>query len=324
MESMEALQCFCCDQPNPAGARYCNDCGTPLHLKPCKQCDAINDRPAMHCHQCGAEFAFPFAEPTFEAPFAAAADFVPADRSPSASGITTPRAASTIGANRIPGVALMAGLVAAVALSAYYAYRPPLHRVGASSLAGEGVVGMTRPGGAPAAVASKPEVATDSNLLARPQAANSAALPGLPQSEFAVPPAGKDAATLAQAGEVSKPATRDASRPSRPASSLPKHARSATPTVAKARPPARTRAPSSMLAERSPAPSALLIETDSMLAQAHAQSPDVSVGPTPPPAPARPREASPRTVAATAQDHLCQEGVEPRPACAIRTLQKGN
>lgn len=318
MVSMEALQCFCCDQPNPAGARYCNDCGTPLHLKPCKQCDAINDRPAMHCHQCGAEFAFLFAEPTFEEPFAAAADFVPADRSPGESRNIAPRGASTIGANRIPGVALMAGLVAAVALSAYYAYRPPLHRVGAPSLAGEGVVGMTR---APAAVVSKP-VATDSSLLAPPQAAISTALPGLPQSEFAVPSAGKDAATLAQQGEVSELTTRDASRPSRPASSLAKHARSAATMGAKSRPPARTRPPSPMLAERSPAPSALLIETDSMLAHAQAQSPDQSVGLAPPPAPARPREA-PRTVAATAQDQ-CQEGVESTAACAIRTLQKGN
>ena len=57
---MVTLFCFCCDHRNPAGARFCNACGTPLHLKPCKHCDAINTRAAAHCHKCGETFALEF------------------------------------------------------------------------------------------------------------------------------------------------------------------------------------------------------------------------------------------------------------------------
>jgi hypothetical protein len=48
-------QCPFCYHANPAGARFCNDCGSPLHLKPCKQCEAINDQAARNCYKCGTE-----------------------------------------------------------------------------------------------------------------------------------------------------------------------------------------------------------------------------------------------------------------------------
>jgi hypothetical protein len=47
-------QCLFCDHVNPLGAKFCNDCGSPLHLKPCKQCEAINDHAAQNCYRCGA------------------------------------------------------------------------------------------------------------------------------------------------------------------------------------------------------------------------------------------------------------------------------
>src|SRR5258705_9684072 len=46
-------QFFFCDHINPAGATFCNDCGSPLHLKPCKHCEAINDQAAKNCYKCG-------------------------------------------------------------------------------------------------------------------------------------------------------------------------------------------------------------------------------------------------------------------------------
>jgi hypothetical protein len=52
---MFASQCLFCGHANPAGAKFCNDCASPLHLKPCEQCDAINDKPATICYKCGAE-----------------------------------------------------------------------------------------------------------------------------------------------------------------------------------------------------------------------------------------------------------------------------
>src|SRR5690348_9423062 len=51
--------CAFCDHRNPHDARFCNDCASPLHLKPCKACDAVNADTAMRCHQCGAAYAPP-------------------------------------------------------------------------------------------------------------------------------------------------------------------------------------------------------------------------------------------------------------------------
>lgn len=48
-------QCPFCYHANPVGAKFCNDCGSPLHLKPCRQCDAINDQAATKCYKCGTE-----------------------------------------------------------------------------------------------------------------------------------------------------------------------------------------------------------------------------------------------------------------------------
>ena len=70
--------CAFCDHRNPAGAKFCNDCASPLHLKPCKRCDAVNDLAATNCYKCGAG-SFSTAEATPELP---ATDSVPAWRPP--------------------------------------------------------------------------------------------------------------------------------------------------------------------------------------------------------------------------------------------------
>jgi Double zinc ribbon len=49
-------QCLFCDHVNPAGAKFCNDCGSPLHLKRCSQCEAVNDQAAKNCSKCRTEF----------------------------------------------------------------------------------------------------------------------------------------------------------------------------------------------------------------------------------------------------------------------------
>ncbi len=46
-------QCLFCHHTNPAAAKFCNECGSPLHLKPCRQCEAINDATAKTCYKCG-------------------------------------------------------------------------------------------------------------------------------------------------------------------------------------------------------------------------------------------------------------------------------
>jgi len=54
---MASSLCPFCQHGNPAVAKFCNDCGSPLHLEQCRQCGAINDHAARNCYQCGAEIA---------------------------------------------------------------------------------------------------------------------------------------------------------------------------------------------------------------------------------------------------------------------------
>ncbi len=51
------FRCLFCQHANPAGAKFCNECGSGLRLQPCERCDAINDRDAPQCHHCGIALA---------------------------------------------------------------------------------------------------------------------------------------------------------------------------------------------------------------------------------------------------------------------------
>lgn len=74
--SMFRPQCPFCNHANPADAKFCNDCGSPLHLQPCKQCEAINDQAANNCYKCGTEF--PVSVTTTDAAAASRASDTPA------------------------------------------------------------------------------------------------------------------------------------------------------------------------------------------------------------------------------------------------------
>jgi ribosomal protein L40E len=74
--SMLASQCLFCDHVNPAGAKFCNDCGSPLHVKRCSQCEAVNDQAAENCSKCGTEF--PVLSKRSETPMSSARDIAPA------------------------------------------------------------------------------------------------------------------------------------------------------------------------------------------------------------------------------------------------------
>ena len=56
MSSIPSIQCLFCKHLNPAGAIFCNECGTQLNVQPCDQCGAIDARDAKNCHKCGGEF----------------------------------------------------------------------------------------------------------------------------------------------------------------------------------------------------------------------------------------------------------------------------
>jgi len=51
---MVLARCPFCTHSNPSGARFCNECGSPLHLRPCEHCEAVNDVLSRECHRCGA------------------------------------------------------------------------------------------------------------------------------------------------------------------------------------------------------------------------------------------------------------------------------
>jgi class 3 adenylate cyclase/predicted ATPase len=67
------MVCPNCDARNPAGARFCNSCGTTLALT-CPECGAPRDAAHRFCNNCGAAFAAPAAqaEPPPPAPAAGA------------------------------------------------------------------------------------------------------------------------------------------------------------------------------------------------------------------------------------------------------------
>ena len=60
---MLPLQCPFCAHTNPSGAKFCNECGAPLHLRPCNQCEAINDQVEKNCYKCGMTLAMPCTAP---------------------------------------------------------------------------------------------------------------------------------------------------------------------------------------------------------------------------------------------------------------------
>ena len=112
---MLTLQCLWCDHRNQAGSNFCNACGTPLYLKPCTHCDMVNQRAAVHCRNCGEAFSFDFvaaAEIESDMPFAV-------DATEETSALQAPSRATV----PLRASALAAGLIAAAAISAYYAYR---------------------------------------------------------------------------------------------------------------------------------------------------------------------------------------------------------
>ena len=120
--------CPFCDHHNPVAAKFCNDCGSPLHLKPCNQCDAINHQAATNCHQCGAEYPALFTTPE-ATPVLPAADPAPAWATPGDVGLaaTVTQPPFTAGVSRAGWRLLRPSQLAAIATilitGAYAAYR---------------------------------------------------------------------------------------------------------------------------------------------------------------------------------------------------------
>jgi hypothetical protein len=115
--------CPFCDHHNRVGAKFCNDCGSPLHLKPCNQCDAINHQAATNCYKCGAECPALFTTPEATPELPAADPTTPAWATPGDVGV-----AATVTQPLFAGGALQAGwrlaaIATIVIAGAYATYR---------------------------------------------------------------------------------------------------------------------------------------------------------------------------------------------------------
>ena len=56
---MDTHSCSFCQHANPSDAKFCNECGGALQLKPCSFCEAVNDVHAARCHACDASLVEP-------------------------------------------------------------------------------------------------------------------------------------------------------------------------------------------------------------------------------------------------------------------------
>jgi hypothetical protein len=75
---MSRLTCSFCTHSNPEGSKFCNECGSPLHLVPCAQCEAINNESDARCCRCGAPLSAAATAQIAEGP-ALAAEFAQAE-----------------------------------------------------------------------------------------------------------------------------------------------------------------------------------------------------------------------------------------------------
>lgn len=100
---MSVTQCRFCDHVNPAGAKFCSECGGALHLLPCPRCGAVSQVTAAVCYQCQAKLPWHAAE-------------TPASAAPSA---VLSQPSIRWHSPAIVGTAI----IAAVAILGYYGYR---------------------------------------------------------------------------------------------------------------------------------------------------------------------------------------------------------
>ena len=54
---MDTVTCSFCTHGNPEDAKFCNACGSSMHLQLCKHCGAIDNVSASACYKCGTSFS---------------------------------------------------------------------------------------------------------------------------------------------------------------------------------------------------------------------------------------------------------------------------
>jgi hypothetical protein len=160
--------CPFCDHRNPTGARFCNDCASPLQLKPCKHCDAVNDQAATNCYNCGAAYPASFTAPDLT-PVGPAADPAPAAATPGDVAVATNETQPLFAATALragwrllrTGEFLLAAIPTILIAGAYGAYRinaatPDALEVASQPVAAPEQTAPSATPAVPATVESKP------------------------------------------------------------------------------------------------------------------------------------------------------------------------
>src|SRR5215471_4313485 len=123
-------QCLFCKHDNPQGSKFCNECGSPLHLKLCSQCEAINDAASNYCYKCGAAFSAAPGATAGEAPTAIeAVTQVPDEAVTSIAPPPVDESRPTPGSGSKRGLAVALtplAFLGATTIGGYYAYRNPV------------------------------------------------------------------------------------------------------------------------------------------------------------------------------------------------------
>jgi hypothetical protein len=139
---MDSKKCQFCEHGNPAGSKYCSECGGCLYLLPCPHCGAVTDVTAATCYQCHGhlqaetahvldsppattEVAKPDADARyFPSPLNVRDKMEMTQFDALAAGLPVTDAASPRPAPRVqPRVAACIALLAVIAAVGYYSYR---------------------------------------------------------------------------------------------------------------------------------------------------------------------------------------------------------
>lgn len=133
---MDTRPCSFCSHENPEDAKFCNACGSSMHLQLCQRCGAIDNVSAVACYKCGASFSGqgPDENTRRESEGAASdrAHGAPANpiAAPSTNAATAARAADPSPIRRLEqrkgsaARALLFVVIAAAAVFVYRAYAP--------------------------------------------------------------------------------------------------------------------------------------------------------------------------------------------------------
>lgn len=107
---MFAVQCSFCQHENIPGARFCAECGSPLHLRVCPnpKCGKVSDVNTLQCEFCGTPFPkIPLAEPGSAAGAPLSSDQNPIEPISEGKSKDTPKASTS--AWPLIAVAIVAG-----------------------------------------------------------------------------------------------------------------------------------------------------------------------------------------------------------------------